>query len=470
MDSDTSNQTSCVIFDILKSVIQEEIFEGKVDFAEIYYHPIKNIKSEANELLQNTMNVYIRLEIGNDTNPIHRKPLELHLLNLTHLTVDYKEFHFRFQENVESWYLPSQQNELSLKLNCSDPNLNSDNRAYSFDVTSLLFCTRIELNSEEFVFSKHSQQIVVGAVNKKFDATQFGRNENGSVQICSDTYLLFGREPSTLKLASYIVSVVCTIISLLSLSLTFLTFCLFSGLRSIPGKNVMCFTLSLFFAQLLFLLRSETKDELACALIGGLTHYFWISVFTCTNISCFHMFKLFVRNLLFRNDKSYEKRLFVKYIVLSYVLPTVPVAINVILHFILSNSSTFGYGGEVCFLSSTLALVLTFILPIILQIIFNIIMFSATFYSIKTTPIVEDRIERSDFLIFFKLFLLTGISWVLLVIDGFFELSPFTFLAIFLNGSQGVFLFIVNVCNKNVISLYKCKLRGKSDSGENKYI
>jgi hypothetical protein len=105
-----------------------------------------------------------------------------------------------------------------------------------------------------------------------------------------------------------------------------------------------------------------------------------------------------------------------------------------------------------------LALLLTFIIPTILQIIFNIVMFSITFHYIRNTPKVQSSQHRNELSIFLKLFLLTGISWILMIVDGFFEISPFTFLATVVNGSQGLFLFISFVCNKKAMCALKKKL------------
>lgn len=127
------------------------------------------------------------------------------------------------------------------------------------------------------------------------------------------------------------------------------------------------------------------------------------------------------------------------------------------------NGTQFGYGGSACFLPSSIALLWFVILPITLQILFNLLMFSITFHYIRKTPKVESSKDRNEFSIFLKLFLLTGVSWILLVVDGFFEISLFTFLATIINGSQGVFLFISYVCNKKVLRALKQKFVGKSE-------
>lgn len=54
---------------------------------------------------------------------------------------------------------------------------------------------------------------------------------------------------------------------------------------------------------------------------------------------------------------------------------------------------------------------------------------------------------------------MTGVSWLFMIVDGFFDASPFTYLATVVNGAQGVFIFISYACQKRVFQLMK-ELRG----------
>lgn len=411
--------------------------------------------------------VYLKLTMT-QFSLLNKTAIEEKLIRFKRLTIDYDGVFYTFQESVEAWYFPVLylSDEQTLE---SEGCLIKDTRYYDtklfFDVNELLLCTQIELEPDEFEFSEGMTRIYVPTVDIFFNVNEFHTAHNGTIRICSESYRRIAKPQATsvIKRALIVVTYISTILSLLALTLTFITFCILPSLRTLPGKNMMCYTLSLFFAQLLFLVRSHSElfDSSACAIMGGLTHYFWLSVFTCTNICCFHMFRLFVFSSLIHDDTN-NVRQFLKNVVIAFFTPVIPVGINVILSYTVKGTR-FGYGGSVCFLPSSTALFFIVILPVTLQILFNLLMFSITFHFIRKTPKVESSKDRNEFSIFLKLFLLTGVSWILLVVDGFFEISLFTFLATIINGSQGVFLFISYVCNEKVLRALKQKIVGKSE-------
>lgn len=61
-------------------------------------------------------------------------------------------------------------------------------------------------------------------------------------------------------------------------------------------------------------------------------------------------------------------------------------------------------------------------------------MFFIIFYYICKIFKVESLKDRNEFFIFLKLFFLIGVFWILLVVDGFFEIFFFIFLVIIING------------------------------------
>ncbi|XP_056017566.1 uncharacterized protein LOC125668152 [Ostrea edulis] len=468
ISSNSKIYTVFLTLEYLQKFIQHEIHEGELQFDEQYVYSDKSCEFlkllKPNATLDDAI-IYLRITITNTRYPFHRMSLESHLLNFTRLSINFENVSLHFKESLEAWFLPilvRQQASDSSGCHIKIKNI-FDTAVFAPDVNTLLTCTQIELSSNEYVYNEDYSSIYVARINKNFKINEFLKSKNGSVRICSNSYQLvqhseFNSVPNTsFTTVLMVLTYISTIFSLLSLLLTFLIYCILSILRTIPGKNIMCFVFSLFFAQLFFLIRTRIDDKTFCTWVGGLTHYFWLSVFTCTNICCFHMFRSFVRNSLVYGDKSSDRKLFIRYILVAFSLPVLPIVINLILESFI-DSDSFGYGGSKCFLVSSLALLLLFILPLILQIVFNIVMFSFTYHNIRTTPRVQSSRERNEFSIFLKLFLLTGISWILMIVDGFFEVSPFTYLATIINGSQGIFLFISYVCNKKVFIMLKNRL------------
>ena len=460
----------------VQTLIQREIYEGDVQLEEIYIYSNESCTYVDSKTIHGTsFQALLYIRISNNRFPIQRQSLEAHLLNLLNITTNFNNVTFEFQRSTDAWYLPLFVNHSQITndgcymTRSSNRSISDDTHMpYTYDVNNLLECIQIQLEANEFILSDEQSNIYVESVKRYLKINEFVRNKNGSVRICLNSYIpltyeLSKSKPNLIDKILTVTTYICMITSLLFLLATFVIYCILCALRTVPGKNIMCFTFSLFFAQLLLVIRSSIREDTAvCSWIGGLIHYFWISAFTWTNVSCFHMFKLFVKQSLVHGDVSADRKLFLKYCVISFTFPLVPVCANLVGAETEVDSLLFGYGGSKCFLKSPLALIITFISPIILQVLFNVIMFSITFHFIRNTPKVQSSKERNDLSIFFKLFILTGVSWVFVIVDGFFEVSPFTFLATMISGSLGIFIFISYVCHKKVFRLLRHRLRSSS--------
>ncbi|XP_052092475.1 probable G-protein coupled receptor Mth-like 1 [Mytilus californianus] len=147
------------------------------------------------------------------------------------------------------------------------------------------------------------------------------------------------------------------------------------------------------------------------------------------------------------------------YILYSYVIPAIIVALNIVITSSLSSVTSIGYGGHVCFLNRRIAFIVTFIIPISLVCCSNIFFFIGTALTIARRPNLENdsqmNINQIQFSVYVKLFSITGISWIFQIIDSFIPFSVFSTIVSLLNALQGVFIFISYVCNRRVINLYK---------------
>lgn len=446
----------------LQEILQKEIKEGDLYIEDKYVY--SNLScTDLVGLSTEICLIYIRIKVQNKQFPINRNRLEMHLLGLTNITVKFEGVVLEFQQSLEAWFLPIHDHQKKINSKeCFMKNTSASSK-YSYNINNLLVCKQIKLEPDEYVPSEDYSSIYVKSVENRYNLNEFVNENNGGVRICAESYkrkkkVYFPSDQKrNIKVGLMVVTYICTILSLLCLLATILIYSFFPVLRTVPGKNTMCYAFSLFLAQLFFIIQAYITNEIACAWIGGFTHYFWLTVFTCTNTCCFHMFRLFVRNALNHGDVSADRKLFIKYCMASFLLPLLPVALNILLAHTNIKSIQFGYGGSKCFLLGHKALIIMFILPIFLQIIFNIVMFSITFHYIRNTPKVQSTQDRHDFTIFMKLFLMTGVSWLFMIVDGFFNVSPFTFLATIVNGAQGVIIFVSFICNKRVFKLLKDK-------------
>ncbi|XP_062571700.1 G-protein coupled receptor Mth-like [Saccostrea cucullata] len=305
----------------------------------------------------------------------------------------------------------------------------------------------------DFYFSNDELQIFVPILNRAFYHNQFSITKGSAVRICASDYMSYYSLPPsitpTLNLLQ-ILTIISTSVSLVSLVITFTMYCILKNLRSIPGQNLMCFVFSLFFAQLFTLIKSPfTYDDVACTTVGILTYYFWLSTFTCATSSCIHMFRVFACDAKFNNTNPCN-RIILAYIFFSYLTPLVLVSVTIGFQVTFSASHLTGFGGTACFIDGGRKKLLIFIIPISVFCFVNVILFSVTFSKIQRSPKIENGPSRNYLSIYLKLFLLTGLTWIFQIIDGLFEISPFSYLVSILNGSQGLCVMISFVFNERV--------------------
>ncbi|XP_078315118.1 uncharacterized protein LOC111129804 isoform X2 [Crassostrea virginica] len=196
-------------------------------------------------------------------------------------------------------------------------------------VGPLFFCKQIAYKWSDFDVDYHRFEIIFKKTNQRFPMNKFVVSLDGAIHICDidaewwTLYTIRTNKPL------WIFAQICTCISLLCLFLTFIIYCLFKPLRTIPGLNLMSLVFSLFCAQLLFLFTVSTKDQFWCVAIGILQHYFWLSTCFCLLICCFHMYRVFNSQELVRSGIYFTPRTFYKYVTFSYLLPVIIVGSNV---------------------------------------------------------------------------------------------------------------------------------------------
>ncbi|XP_072050440.1 uncharacterized protein [Amphiura filiformis] len=134
---------------------------------------------------------------------------------------------------------------------------------------------------------------------------KFIRLANDSFLVCTagppvlGVPLATGRVPEPLTM-------VLIIISLIAIIVTFLTYCVFSELRNLPGKIVMNFLVALFIA-LLTVLIDLALPAYACIGAGPVFHYFWLSAFFWMNALSINTTVTLTRTTPIRKHKGNKK-------------------------------------------------------------------------------------------------------------------------------------------------------------------
>ena len=324
-------------------------------------------------------------------------------------------------------------------------------------VNKLLFCvlTKIDTDMDEVIETLCLRNIT-------FQMS----DDHANIYLCVDDWKAITSDnvsmaTDPLRLSYGIFSMTCTLLSLLCLILTFITYLILKSLRTIPGINNMNLVFALFWAQLFLQFGLwRTGNQTVCVFLGIATHYFWLASFCAMNVCSYHMFKVFHNPMMVSRDIN--QRIGIFYSLYVFIAPFVFVSIFSLVISIESDLKDIGYGQNICFLSDHVYIVIMFISPACLIIVINAVFCSIAYWHIRSTSRLEGTADRNDFKIYLKLTTVTGTAWIFLFIDTLSPLSVFSFVATLAGALQGVYIFAAFICNAKVWSLYKCRFKRKT--------
>lgn len=324
-------------------------------------------------------------------------------------------------------------------------------------VSELLVCSHQLYEQTEVKIDFNNYRLVVEKTKEAFYIGDFIIDYKNRYHVCA-------KLPPPSSLSSSLVdslntlTTVLNIISSLLLVLLFVIYLLIPELRTVPGVNVMSSTFSLFCMQLTYSVSNVMrKGSLPCKITGVLLHYFWLCLCSCFFICCFHMFISF-RSLNIIHQTNNHKQ-FNRYLMFSYGLPFIVVSASAFISWYATGD--IGYGTNLCFVEGLVQNTITFMIPIAFTCLGNILLFVFTIININLDKnIQKSKKNKSELVIFFKLFCLTGSVWILQVIDSFLQLSFFSFVATILTSSQGIFIFLSFATSPWILKYFK-KMTGR---------
>lgn len=384
------------------------------------------------------------------------------------LTIKGEMVTFKSSPSLGSFYLPSLVSKMDYRHRCHFYEHNNftfepDKEYKTSFVSELLLCRQIKLNQKEFITNMEKTELFIPKLGYYLKYNEFEITRDGNAIVClSDQLqqLLSADQLQSLSESEYIlriVTMIAIIVSLVCLLVTFFTYSIFPVLRSVPGQNNMCLVFTMFFSQLMFLVSDYQRSVPSlCKAVGVISHYFWLCMFFCMNVCSFHMFHVFAGNLTTGSRKTGNNKLVFRYVLYSYGCPTIIITLNILITFFVTGLQNIGYGDNKCFISYLTSYIVSMLVPVLLLCVLNIYFFVVTGYKIRNTPRVQcNQTDRHNFIVYVKLFTITGISWIFQIIDSFLPLSAFSFIVSLFNGFQGLFVFLSYICNKRVFNLYK---------------
>lgn len=319
-------------------------------------------------------------------------------------------------------------------------------------VGELLVCDHQFFEQTEVTMDIDNYRVVVKKTEEAFYIGDFIIDYENRYRVCAKRSPPSSLSPFLVESLNTLTTVL-NIISSIFLVLLFVIYLLIRELRTVPGVNIMSSTFSLFCMQLTYTVSNVLrKGSLPCKITGVLLHYFWLCLCSCFYICCLHMLKSFRKLNIIQmtpNDKQ-----FLRYLMFSYGFPSFIVFSNVLISWCVTGN--IGYGTTLCFVEGLIQNITTFIIPIIVTCVVNILLFVLTIFSINQDKNIQKSKEnKSELVIFFKLFFLTGSVWILQVIDSFLQLSFFSFVAAILTSSQGIFIFLSFSTSPRIFKYFK---------------
>lgn len=333
----------------------------------------------------------------------------------------------------------------------------------------LLFC---ENNFKSFFFD-HSLQIL-------FDLTNLGEEFDLTMKLSRNNRVISSKKISILihkdidRVKKYL-TITGQSISIICLFILFIFYIIQKLYEKLPGKIVINLTISLIFSQITFLvsmnlfqnennlkpnqifnssqeLFKNLKPILACYLAGALTHYFHLAFFIWSNIMAFDLYQLFEQSTMLIHIYKNQK-LFIKYFLYGWLTP-----LFLIVAMLAKNYNKISYGYQICFISSSIDLLFFFVLPVCILLGVNMVLvilgiklvvkIDSSNESIKLDS-ERNRKNKHRVVLFLKLFLITGITWILGIVSSLVndKYSFLWYIYIVFNSLQGVFLMISFIFN-----------------------
>ncbi|XP_062976563.1 adhesion G protein-coupled receptor E5 isoform X2 [Elgaria multicarinata webbii] len=256
-----------------------------------------------------------------------------------------------------------------------------------------------------------------------------------------------------------IITKVGLVVSLICLFFSILTFLFCRAIRGIRTTIHLHLCLALFAGHVTFLMGAgNTSNTVACAVVAGLLHYFFLSVFCWMMLEGVELYLMVVQ--VFKTHSLRHWHIFL----VGYGLPAIVVGISAAI-----NSK--GYGSKNCWLSKDRGFLWSFLAPVSFIIVVNAIVFVITVWRLseKFSDINPDmsKLKKQRVLTITAIaqLCILGTTWVF----GLFQFSEHTLVMSYLftisNSLQGLFIFLLHCVLKKQVrdDYYRWFCKGKLD-------
>lgn len=323
-------------------------------------------------------------------------------------------------------------------------------------------CPRIVLpNSSYIVLSNMS--LFLNETNSLLAPSQYESFNATFIQICANHFDYYFRYSSRFQ---SLLSQICLSLSVASLIVHIGLHAIVAQLRNHPSRNLLCLSISLLCAQLLFLTILQQTSWKVCALLGVLTHWFFLASFFWMNVMSFDIWRTFCTI----NQGNRSRTMFLCYSAYAWGCPTILTLVGWILD--MNGIDSYGpqYGQKLCWISNKRGLAVFFVMPVAILLSANVFLFSSTVMSIlkqkKETHYLRSRDPKRShnnirFVLYIKLALIMGLGWIFGFVAALTGRPVLWYPFTVFNGLQGAFIFMAFDCKRKTYELLYQTLTGK---------
>ncbi|XP_063364476.1 G-protein coupled receptor Mth2-like [Cydia amplana] len=263
------------------------------------------------------------------------------------------------------------------------------------------------------------------------------------------------------------------LVSSVFLILVLIVYCLLPELRNLCGKILMAYVACLLatflsFALLDFISMADENTEIICLIFTFLIHYSCLACFCWMNVMSIDIWWTFrgyaKARPIHRRGETFK---FLMYCLYAFGMPLVlTIGMGVIDTMDLRHIPWFikpDINGTGCFLEGTGKFMYLYV-PMLIIIVMNWILFLMTSFNIwrlsRGTAVLDSpaagnpsahRTHRHRFMLYLKLSVIMGVSWVLEVLSALSPEYRAWYLSDAYNLLMGFFIFLIFVCKKKIV-------------------
>ena len=326
--------------------------------------------------------------------------------------------------------------------------------------TSLEFqsCPKFMLSKGDYDL-KENNTLFVPVYGKSFDPNEY-ELVNDTVFICSD----WVTEVSKFDPALGWVTLICVIISEICLLIHIIFGFVTPDFKNLSGKNLQSLCLSLFFAFGFFLCAQFVPSYSEyCVIVAVLIHYFFLAAFCWSSVLAFDVYRTLLVATTQLRSPSGKSTKFILYSLWSWLVPLLFVGISSVVewgdtNFNIAPSYHPHYGKHICWFGQRRALLVYFAAPLAAIMGVNIVLFGWSFVLIRSSALKTQNsvsnTPKREFLLFSRLAILMGLSWVFGLIAGASDWTFLWYFFVIFCALQGLFILVAFTANSRTIRRY----------------